>query len=106
MFVGVPAFAVAISCLESSRPDVTGLLSLLFMMAVGLERRREFPKTLLRLLSAKLSELDQLALLGIQKKYLSFGAAVTHAPIFVLGWSFLGAVTVCGGWHHGPMSAL
>jgi hypothetical protein len=100
MLVGAPSFAVAVSCIGNTRPDVIGLLSLVFMMAVGLQCRRKFPKTLLLLRKTRLSEVEKLTLLGIKKKYLSFEAAVTQAPVFVLGWGFLGAVTIWGGWHH------
>ena len=100
MWVGAPSFAVAVSCIGNTRPDVTGLLSLLFMLAVGLQCRRDFPKTLLLLQESRLSEVDKLTLLGIKRKYLSFGAAITQAPFFILGWGFLGAVTIWGGWHH------
>lgn len=100
MQVGAPSFAVAVSCIGNARPDVTGLLSLLFMLAIGLQCRRDFPKTLLLLQESRLSEVDKLTLLGIKRKYLSFGAAITQAPVFILGWGFLGAVTIWGGWHH------
>jgi hypothetical protein len=100
MLVGAPSFAVAVSCIGNTRPDVTGLVSLVFMIVVGLPCRRKFPKTLLLLRKMRLSEVDKLTLLGIEKKYLSLGAAVTQAPVFVLCWAFLGAVIIWGGWHH------
>ncbi len=100
MLVGAPAFAVAVSCVGTTHPDLTGLISLVFMFGVGLQCRRKFPKTLLFLLNASLSEVDKLTLIGIRRKYLSLEAALTHAPVFIFGWSFLGAVTVWGGWHH------
>ena len=100
MQVGAPSFAVAVSCIGNTRPDVTGLLSLLFMLAVGLHCRQDFQKALLLLQESRLSGVDKLTLLGIKRKYLNFGAAITQAPVFILGWGFLGAVTIWGSWHH------
>ncbi len=78
--LGVTAFSLGISCLGTPRPDITGSLSLVFMLIVGIDCRKNFPKTLIQLRDAQLSKLDQLTRDGIRKKYLSVGAAITHAP--------------------------
>jgi hypothetical protein len=98
--LGLTSFALGISCLGTPRPDITGYLSLIFMLMVGIYSRKEFPKTLIQLRDAKLSELDQLKRDGLRKKYLSLQAAVTHAPVYLTGWFFLGAVAAWGSFHH------
>jgi hypothetical protein len=100
MLVGAPSFMLAVSCIGMPRPDVIGLISLLFMMAVGLACRQKFPQMLLLVDSARLSQVDQLTLLGMKHKYLSLNAALTRAPVFVFGWLSLGAVTLWSGWQH------
>ena len=72
----------------------------MFMLVVGLLHRQRFPQALARLLEARLSEVDRLALVGVRSEYLSLRAAATRAPAFLFGWGFLGAVTVWGHWHH------
>jgi len=78
--LGVTSFTLGISCLGTPRPDITGWMSLVFMLIVGITARKDFPKTLIQLRDAKLSELEQLTRDGLRKKYLSVGAAITHAP--------------------------
>lgn len=98
-FIGVTSFSLGISCLGTPRPDITGLLSLVFMLVVGIYAREAFPKTLLQLRDATLSEIDQLTRDGLRRKYLSLQAAITHAPVFLIGWLFLGAVELWGLWR-------
>jgi hypothetical protein len=70
------------------------------MLMVGIHSRKDYPRTLIQLRGAKLSKLDQLKRDGLKKKYSSLQAAFTHAPVYMAGWLFLGAVTVWGGFRH------
>ena len=98
--IGMFAFSLGISCLGTARPDITAFLSLLFLLLFAVYGQRHFPKKLKALRKAELSGVDEVALLGIEKKYFSFVALFKNFPIYLIGWCFLGAVTIYGILKH------
>ena len=94
--VGLLSFSLGISCLGTSRPDVTGFLSLLFVLVFMFYGQKHFPGKIRKLRKDELSELDQLTLLGIERKYFGLRSLIRNAPVFLAGWAFLGGVAIYG----------
>lgn len=96
--VGLFSFSLGISCLGTSRPDVTGFISLVFVLLFMAYGRKHFPRKILELRKAELSELDQLKLIGIEKKSFGLRSLLKNFPVFWTGWTFLGGVAIYGIW--------
>jgi hypothetical protein len=101
--IGLLSFSFGLSCLGTPRPDLTGFLSLAFVLILALYGKERFPKKLKELRKKELYGIDELALLGFEKKYFGFMALVKNFPVYLIGWSFLGLVTLYGiaiesGW--------
>ena len=60
--------------------------------------QKHFPKALKELRLAKLSETDELILLGLETRYLGIRAMASKAPIYWLGWFSLGGVALADSW--------
>jgi len=101
--VGLLSFSFGLSCLGTPRPDITGFISLLFVLIFLIYGQKHFPQKLKELRKKKLSGIDELTLLGFEKKYFGFTALFKNFPIYLIGWSFLGFVSIYGvainaGW--------
>lgn len=96
IFLGVLSFTLGISCLGTPRPDVTGGISICFVFALLYNGQKQFPKTIKKLRDFKLEGVDELALIGIEKKYFSLKTFITTCPVFFFGLIFLGIVTCYG----------
>lgn len=94
--VGLLSFSLGISCLGTPRPDITGFLSLLFMFLFMAYGQKHFPRKIRDLRKAELAEIDQLTLLGIERKYFSTRSLLRYFPVFSAGWLFLGGVALYG----------
>lgn len=94
--VGVLAFSLGISCLGTDRPDVTAFLSLLFVFIIMLRGQKYFPKRLAELRRAELTGVDEVAYLGLRKKYFGLRAVLKNFAIYLIGWLFLGGVAAYG----------
>ncbi|WP_326533893.1 hypothetical protein [Pseudorhodoferax sp.] len=94
--IGLFAFGLGISCLGTPRPDITALLSLIFLLIVVTHGQRHFPKKLRALREAELSGVDEMVLLSIEKKYFGFAAMFKKFLVYLVGWLFLGAVGIYG----------
>lgn len=98
--IGLAAFAFGISCLGTPRPDITGFLSLAFLLIVMLHGQKRFPAKLQELRKEELSGIDEVAYLGIKKKFFGLAAVVKNFSIYLIGWFFLGAVALYGVAVH------
>lgn len=101
--LGLLSFSFGLSCLGTPRPDITGFLSLSFVLVFALYGKERFPKKIRELRKKKLSGIDELTLLGFEKKYFGFVALIKNFPVYLIGWSFLGCVALYGiavnsGW--------
>lgn len=94
--VGLLSFSLGISCLGTTHPDVTGFISLLFMLLFMLYGKKHFPRKLRELRKASLVGIDELLLLGIERKYFGIGGLSKNFPVFLSGWFFLGGVSIYG----------
>jgi hypothetical protein len=94
--IGLFAFNLGISCLGTSRPDITAFLSLLFLLVFSAYGQRHFPQKLKSLRKTELSGVDEIALLGIEKKYFGFAALFRNFPVYLVGWCFLFGVAIYG----------
>jgi len=92
--VGLLSFSLGISCLGTPRPDVTGFLSLLFMLLFMVYGQKHFPLKLRELRKASLVGIDELLLLGIERKYFGIRGVSKNFPVFLAGWLFLGGVAI------------
>lgn len=96
--VGLLSFSLAISCLGTTRTDVTAFLSLLFMLLFMVYGQKHFPRKLRELRKASLVGIDELLLHGIERKYFGRKSLFKHFPIFLAGWFFLGGVGIYGAF--------
>ncbi len=96
--VGLLSFSLGISCLGTPRPDVTGFLSLLFMLLFMVYGQKHFPRKLRELRKASLVGIDELLLLGIEHKYFGIRGIFKNFPVFLAGWLFLGGVGIYGAF--------
>ncbi len=101
--IGLLAFSFGLTCLGTPRPDITGFLSLVFLIILGSYGRKHFPEKLRELRKKELSRIDKVVLLGIEKKYFGVGALFKNFTVYLFGWVFLGSVTIYGiaidsGW--------
>lgn len=94
--VGLLAFNLGISCLGTPRPDITATLSFIFLFLFMFYGQRHFPKKLKTLREAELSGVDEVAFLGIEKKYFGFVAIFKNFPVYLVGWFFLAGVCIYG----------
>lgn len=94
--VGLLSFSLGISCLGTTRTDVTAFLSLLFMLLFMVYGQKHFPRKLRELRKASLVGIDELLLHGIERKYFGIKSLFKHFPIFIVGWLFLGGVGIYG----------
>ena len=90
--VGLLSFSLGISCLGTPRPDITSFLSLIFMFMFMVYGQKHFPRKIRELRKADLAGMDQLALLGIERKYFGLQSLFRNFPVFFSGWIFLGSV--------------
>lgn len=97
--IGILAFAFGLSCLGTPWPDVTGFCSLVFLMLLSFYGKQSFPQKIKSLRKIKLEGIDEMTLLGIEKKYFGIKALFFRFPIFLAGWCFLGGVSVYGVWY-------
>ncbi len=101
--IGLLAFSFGLSCLGTDRPDITGFMSLVFILIFALYGKTKFPQKLKDLRKEELSGIDELILLGFERKYFSPMAVIKNFPVGLIGWFFLGGVTLYGaaenaGW--------
>ncbi|MBU0589928.1 MAG: hypothetical protein KJ852_12985 [Gammaproteobacteria bacterium] len=96
--IGIFAFSLGISCIGTPRPDITALLSLLFLLVFTAYGQRHFPQKLKALRKTELSGVDEVALLGIEKKYFGATAVFKNFPVYLIGWCFLGGVAIYGAF--------
>lgn len=96
--IGMFAFSLGISCLGTPRPDITAFLSLLFLLVFSAYGQKHFPQKLKALRKAELSGVDEVALLGIEKKYFGIAATFKNFPVYLVGWCFLGGVAIYGAF--------
>jgi hypothetical protein len=101
--IGLMSFSFGLSCLGTDRPDFTGFLSLVFVLIFAIYGKEHFPKKLKQLRKKELSGIDEVTLLGLEKKYFGVQALFRYFPIYLIGWIFLGCVTMYGvaenaGW--------
>ncbi len=101
--IGLLAFSFGLSCLGISRPDITGFLSLFFLVTFLAYGRKHFPGKLRELRKNDLSGIDELTLIGIEKRYFGVVALFRNFTVYLIGWLFLGGVTLYGvainsGW--------
>lgn len=94
--VGLLSFSLGISCLGTPRPDVTGFLSLIFMLLFMAYGKNHFPRKLRELRKASLVGIDELLLLGIERKHFGIRGIFKHFAVFLAGWLFLGGVGIYG----------
>nr|WP_294864225.1 hypothetical protein [uncultured Pseudogulbenkiania sp.] len=98
--VGLFSFSLGISCLGAPRTDIAGLISLLFMLLFMAYGSNQFPGRIKELRKAELQGLDELVLIGLEKKYFGIGRILRSMPVFLVGWLFLGVVTLYGNAKH------
>jgi hypothetical protein len=96
--VGLLLFSLGISCLGTPRPGITGFLSLLFMLLFMVYGQKHFPRKLRELRKASLVGIDELLLLGIERKHFGIQGVFKNFPVFLAGWLFLGGVAIYGIW--------
>lgn len=101
--IGLLSFSFGLACLGTPRPDITGFLSLAFILLFAAYGKERFPKRIKELRKRQLSGVDELTLLGFEKKYFGFRALFRNFTVYVAGWSFLGGVAIYGvlknsGW--------
>lgn len=94
--VGLLAFSFGLSCLGTPWPDITGFLSLVFLLLFSVYGQKHFPKTLKQLRKKKLVGVAEMTLIGIEKKYFGLEAAFKKFYVYMFGWLFLGFVSVSG----------
>jgi len=94
--VGLLSFSLGISCLGTTRTDVTAFLSLLFMLLFMVYGQKHFPRKLRELRKASLVGIDELLLHGIERKYFGIKSLFKNFPIFLTSWCFLGGVGIYG----------
>lgn len=95
--VGLLSFSLGISCLGTPIPGISALLSLLFMLIfIAYGRKKHYPAKLRELRKATLVGIDEVALLGIKRKYFGLSAIFRKFPVFLVGWFFLGGVAGVG----------
>lgn len=94
--VGLLSFNLGISCLGTPRPDISGFLSLGFMLLFMMYGQSNFPRKIRELRKAELVGIDQLTLLGIERKYFGVQGLFRNFPVFLSGWLFLGGVAIYG----------
>lgn len=97
--LGILSFSFGLSCLGTPWPDTTGFFSLCFLILLGVYGKNRFPEKIRELRKADLKGIDELTLIGIEKKYFGLGALLFKFPVFLTGWLFLGGVSVFGVWH-------
>lgn len=90
--VGLLSFSLGISCLGTPHPDITSFLSLIFMFMFMLYGKKHFPRKIRELRKTELIGMDELTLLGIERKYFGFRSVLHNFPVFLGGWFFLGGV--------------
>ena len=96
--IGLLSFSLGISCLGTTRTDVTACLSLLFMLLFMVYGQKHFPRKLNELRKASVAGLDEILLLGIERKYFGIRSLFKNFPIFLAGWFFLGGVGIYGAF--------
>jgi len=94
--VGLVSFSLGISCLGTPRPDISGFISLTFMLMFMVYGQKHFPHRLRELRKASLVGIDEILLVGIEHKYFGIGSLFKSFPVFLLGWLFLGGVAIYG----------
>jgi len=94
--VGLVAFNLGISCLGTPHPAITAAFSIGFLLVFMGYGFKYFPQKIRKLRGQTLSGVDEVALLGIEKKYFGVCASFTKYPIYTLGWLFLLGVFVYG----------
>ncbi|HEY3432470.1 MAG TPA: hypothetical protein VGK09_07970 [Rhodocyclaceae bacterium] len=96
--VGLLSFSLGISCIGTPRPDITADLSLFFMLLFMMYGQKHFPKRLRELRRASLVGVDEILLLGIERKYFGIRGLCRNFPVFLAGWLFLGSVAIYGAF--------
>ena len=94
--IGLLSFSLAISCLGTPAPKNAALISLIFMLLFMIYGQKHFPRKLRELRKISLKGVDEVALLGIERKYFGLDALLRNFPVFLFGWLFLGAVSIFG----------
>ncbi|MFC4258557.1 hypothetical protein ACFOZ5_05840 [Marinobacter lacisalsi] len=101
--LGLLSFSFGLSCLGTPRPDITGSISLVFIIIFSIYGKEHFPEKLKELRKKELSGVDELTLLRIEKRYFGISALFRNFPVYLIGWTFLGLVAIYGvatnsGW--------
>lgn len=94
--VGLLSFSLGISCLGTPNPEITALISLIFILIFMTYSMKHFPNKLRELRNRSLDGTDELLLIGIEAKYFGTKSLIKNFPIFLIGWLFLGGVLIYG----------
>jgi len=94
--IGLLSFSFGLACLGTPRPDITGFLSLAFIMLFAMHGKNKFPERLRVVRKQKFSGISELILIGFEKKYFGATALFKNFPVYLMGWFFLGGVTIYG----------
>jgi hypothetical protein len=98
MGIGLVSFTLALACLGTKSPAFNAMLSLFVVVFVRYQGNHIFPAEIVRLReAAKLDQNARIVLNGLNAELLSFKAAVTGAPIFIIGY-FLLFIIACSPW--------
>lgn len=97
--VGLLSFSLAISCLGTPKPYLSSFTSLIFLFVFMAYSQKRFPRKILELRKADLDGLDEVAFLGIERKYFSLKSIIKNCPVFLTGYLFLGGVC----FYHGVL---
>ena len=82
-------FHSRIACLGTSCPTIWALVSIAFVLVLLLHFQQHFPKRIRELREEQLEEVDELTLLGIEKKYFGLKAAFSGFFAYYFGLGFL-----------------
>lgn len=94
--VGLLSFSLGISCIGTTRTDVTAFISMLFMLLFMVYGQKHFPRKLRELRKTSLLGIDELLLHSIERKYFGIRSVLKNFLVFLTGWFFLGGVGIYG----------
>lgn len=86
---GVLGFNLALSCLGTLAPQKWAAVSAVFMAIFLCYGKKHFPKKIKELRKAQLVGIEELVLLGIEKKYFGWAALIKNFPLYLAAMFFL-----------------
>ena len=87
--VGTLSFALSIACIGTPCPGVWAWVSIAFVLVMLHHFQKYFPKKIRKLRAKELEGMDELTLLGIEKKYFGLKAAFMGFGGYFFGLVFL-----------------